>query len=516
MPLESSKKILLIILSVAGVIRLWGLGELGMGFFRDEAALGYNIYSMALTGKDEFAKSFPIIFRSFEVFFLPLYVYLSVPIVWVLGLSVFSTRLLSAIAGVVAVGGVYYLAGVLPAILLATSAWHIFFSRGTFEGNLALTVFLLGVCFWVKYLKDRKLKYLSISLLTTVISMYGYQSERLVVPLWWMCNLAIYKKDLPRKFVEWFKVLLFPVLLGLPLLFIWFSPAGLHRAQGVSLFSANANTSKSITNLVWKISAMYSHYFSPKNLFWEGDYDKQRSLLGLSVFYWWWIVGWVNGIILVFKNKVKDWWLVSWWILSPIPAALTPDTFHTYRSLMFYIPNTIIIGLGFRDLIRSKISKILFLFASVFSLVQLFSTYVYLTPMVRAKDWDQPFKETAAKVNSLLKTEKKIVWDRRISEPYIQYLFWSGYDPVKLQEVTKNLEFDYYGSVGEVRFSHLDKLYFEPINWGARKREVGTVFVVDAADTPESSIITDERLKIIDRISLPDGRRFFNIVKVIN
>ncbi len=41
-----NKKTLLILLAIAGVIRLWGLGELGMGFFRDEAALGYNIYSI--------------------------------------------------------------------------------------------------------------------------------------------------------------------------------------------------------------------------------------------------------------------------------------------------------------------------------------------------------------------------------------------------------------------------------------------------------------------------------------
>lgn len=507
---------LLIVLLLAGILRLWKLGEIGMGFFRDEAALGYNIYSMAITGKDEFAKTLPLIFRSFEVFFLPLYVYLSIPIMKLIGLSVFSTRLLSALAGIVTVGGVYYLAGGLSALILAIAPWSIFYGRGAFEGNLALCVFVIGVCFWKKYLISNKKFYLSLSIFLSVLSMYGYQSERLVVPLWWIANLVAYRKSLKFDLLSWSKLLVVPILFGLPLLYIWFSPAGLHRAAGVSLFSQNANTEKSVTNLVWKISAMYSHYFSPKNMFWLGDFDRERSLVGLSVFYWWWSIGWIVGIIKIVRSKNKSWWLLGWWMLGPIPAALTPDTFHTYRSLMFYIPNTIIIALGFEELLNNRIRKIMFAIACVVSLGTLFSSYVYLTPMMRAIDWDQPFKETTNKVLALQKTEKKIVWDRRISEPYIQYLFWSKYDPVILHAVTQKLNLDYYNDTREIRFTNLGNLYFKAVDWGAMKREVGTVYVVDAADTPESSIVTDDRLKILDRINLPDGRRIFNIVKVIN
>src|SRR3989344_5560905 len=95
--------IILILLFVLGVfLRLWNLDRIPLGFFRDEAALSYNAYSIWLTGRDEFGVLFPMVFRSFEVFFLPLYVYLSAPIIGVFGLSEFTSRLLSSLAGIVA------------------------------------------------------------------------------------------------------------------------------------------------------------------------------------------------------------------------------------------------------------------------------------------------------------------------------------------------------------------------------------------------------------------------------
>src|SRR5688572_21785335 len=143
------KKILFLIIILAAALRILWLGSIPSGFFRDEAAIGYNIYSIVKTGMDEYGLTYPLVFRSFEVFFLPLYFYLSTPIIWLLGLSEFATRLLSSISGIFAVYAAYLIAkeiwnekvGVLTAFILAITPWHIFYSRGTFEGNLALTLF---------------------------------------------------------------------------------------------------------------------------------------------------------------------------------------------------------------------------------------------------------------------------------------------------------------------------------------------------------------------------------------
>lgn len=143
-------KTILIVLLILGIaLRILWLGRIPSGFFRDEAALGYNAYSIWKTGRDEFGMKFPLVFRSFEVFFLPAYPYISAPIVGLLGLSEFSTRLLSSLAGISALIFIYLIAkeiwnkkvALFALLVLVISQWHIFYSRGAFEGNLALTFF---------------------------------------------------------------------------------------------------------------------------------------------------------------------------------------------------------------------------------------------------------------------------------------------------------------------------------------------------------------------------------------
>ena len=77
--------LLIIVLIVAATLRFWNLGTNPPGLTPDEAALGYNAYSILKTGRDEFGKSFPIIFKSFGDYKPGLYVYLDVPFVAALG-----------------------------------------------------------------------------------------------------------------------------------------------------------------------------------------------------------------------------------------------------------------------------------------------------------------------------------------------------------------------------------------------------------------------------------------------
>ncbi|PJC80059.1 hypothetical protein CO009_02840, partial [Candidatus Shapirobacteria bacterium CG_4_8_14_3_um_filter_35_11] len=56
------KLILIILLAVA--LRFWNINSLP-SLNPDEAALGYNAYSLLLTGKDEHGQAWPIHFKSF-------------------------------------------------------------------------------------------------------------------------------------------------------------------------------------------------------------------------------------------------------------------------------------------------------------------------------------------------------------------------------------------------------------------------------------------------------------------
>src|SRR3989304_8560257 len=73
----------------------------------DEAAFGYNAYSILKTGRDEFGAFLPLRLQSFNDFKLPLYSYLSIPFIAFGGLDIFSTRLLNKLIGILFVPLVY-------------------------------------------------------------------------------------------------------------------------------------------------------------------------------------------------------------------------------------------------------------------------------------------------------------------------------------------------------------------------------------------------------------------------
>src|SRR5260221_6964623 len=96
-----------IILIIRLVFRVYHLSTNPSGFFCDEAAIGYNAYTLLHTGVDEYGKSFPIFFQSFGDFKDPLQIYTTIPFIALFGLSELSTRLPSVMWGLMTIVGVY-------------------------------------------------------------------------------------------------------------------------------------------------------------------------------------------------------------------------------------------------------------------------------------------------------------------------------------------------------------------------------------------------------------------------
>ena len=95
-------KLLIAIILLAALLRFYKLSALP-ALNADEAAIGYNAYSLIQTGKDEHGNSWPIHFQSFNDFKPGLYFYLVIPFVAILGLSEIAVRFPSALLGVATV-----------------------------------------------------------------------------------------------------------------------------------------------------------------------------------------------------------------------------------------------------------------------------------------------------------------------------------------------------------------------------------------------------------------------------
>jgi len=244
-----------ILFILAFTIRFYQLNNPDHGFYLDEAAIGYNAYSILKTGKDEFGKSFPLLFRSFTDFKAPLYIYLTVLPIKILGLGIFSTRFISAFSGSIAVICIYFLLKLitknnrllsfLTALVLTIAPWHVFYSRGAWESNLSFLLLLGATLFCVYGFTTKRRLFFLLGSIFFVLSTYAYHGQRIVAPLIFGFYLFYYRKWLSEK--KKFLVFGFLVLglLTIPILAVSLTPGGQSRVKSLSIFSPQ-------TILPWK------------------------------------------------------------------------------------------------------------------------------------------------------------------------------------------------------------------------------------------------------------------------
>src|SRR4030042_6585632 len=101
--------LLFMTLILGGIFRMANLSTIPSGFHGDEAAAGYNAYSILVTKTDEYGEHFPLILKSFEDYKPALYSYIDIPFIAILGLTETATRLPSALFGTLTIPLLYYL-----------------------------------------------------------------------------------------------------------------------------------------------------------------------------------------------------------------------------------------------------------------------------------------------------------------------------------------------------------------------------------------------------------------------
>ena len=162
--------LLLLILALGLLLRLWEVGNVPPSPDWDEAALGYNAYSILLTGRDEYGQFMPLVLRSFDDYKPALYSYLIIPFIKIFDLNIISVRLPAIIFGVLAVFATYLLVkeilsiedkqgksnkyketlALLSAAFLSISPWHLQFSRIAFESSVAASFNIFSAFFFLK------------------------------------------------------------------------------------------------------------------------------------------------------------------------------------------------------------------------------------------------------------------------------------------------------------------------------------------------------------------------------
>jgi 4-amino-4-deoxy-L-arabinose transferase-like glycosyltransferase len=544
------KLVLLLAILLAIVTRFYKLGDAPKGLYLDEAAQGYNAYSILLTGKDEFGKSYPVTFRSFTDFKTPVYTYLIVPLIPVFGLTTFAIRFPSFFFSILTIPFLYLLLkrispikyaqtlSLLTTILLAISPWHIFFGRTAFECNVALFFLISGSYFF--YLSLEKPKFLILSAFILAVSISAYHAQRILVPLLGIILFTRHRKILLSESQRKFLLIsaITALLLITPTLLIINTPGVLARAAGLNIFSPDRLTSSGmipgmsglldtiINNRLYlslkEFASLYVAYFSPRNLFLLGDYDKRISYPELATFFVWQTPFYFWGLYKIIKDKnLKElrFFTLAFLFLSPLPAAVTRDPYSSIRSLPMVIPLLIIISLGmieFWNILKKPILKIpafvLITFLIIYSLGKLYSSVIILNEHYKAVEWNYGWQEVADVINNL-DPQIPVIVDTARQGPYIELAFFLKYDPVKFQkdnfEVTPD---EYYTKTQRRSTWNLGNTKVQQIDWGRDTADKNYLIGDNLAISDEQ--IKSHNLTLIKDILYPDKEVAFRIVKV--
>lgn len=542
----------IIILSL--VLRLYQLQNFP-ALNADEAAIGYNAYSLLQTGKDEHGNFWPIHFQSFNDYKPGLYFYIVLPFIALLGLNELAVKLPGAILGAGTVVAVWFLVKELfphrkwlpeiSALFLAVSPWHLHFSRGGWEVNAATFFLTSGLLFFLKGLRSARWLYLSALFFTA--SLYTYHTVRIVAPFL-IGGLVVWRREdlLPSSLKSTFiyqymrgnKHQLLSALVGLilliPLLVNVLGPAGISRFSGVGLLADEgpfwkANRQRSEHGNTREILALalhnrpvnygvafldnYLRHFSGEFLFMGGDEIQRNKVPDFGQLYVIQAPFLIFGFLAVARS-ISGWQpILLWLFLAPIPAALTFQSPHALRAQNMVIPLAIISALGllaFLDWLKEKVSKkTIFVVCCVLFVVLFwdFTRYLhqYYVHMAKTYPYSSQYgvKELADYIKANGNKFSKIIVTDRYDQPYILFLFYLKYPPDKFQEAHELTPRDQFG-FSTVR--SFDKYNFVSVNWN-EMRDLRSVLLVGA---PEE--ISDVDANIVKRIYFPGGQTAFEIV----
>lgn len=454
--------VLSLILALFLLTRIYHIQEIPSSLYWDEASIGYNAYSIIKTGHDEWGKFFPLHFRAFGEFKLPIYIYTVSLSEILLGNSVLAVRLPAVIFSLISLLFVYKLSleifkgnqiALLSALFFTISPWLFIFSRTGYEATAGLAFYLTGIYFFIaKYNKPWKL---FISITCFILSLYSYNSFLIITPLTLLILVPFSLENL-RKLIEirlWEFMLaaIFLVVSIVPII-RFFKYEGGVRYQQVRVQS------------VAQIPKNYLSHFSSNFLF-SGDNNPRSQMPGFGQLYYFDSIFILLGIIYILKSKQKRYYLaVVLALLGPIPASLTKESPHALRSLSAAPFLLIISALGANyliDITKKKLTLYILICLSLLLYGNYIVRFIKDYNIVSAKDWQYEYKKAFESYRINFNKYEHILVTDSGAQPYIFSLYYLNYDP---NIYLSTLAYNSYDKWGFSKVRSFGNFIFGPIS----------------------------------------------------
>lgn len=471
------------ILLFAAIVRLWSLPNIPSGFHADEAAFGYNAYSLLHTGKDEYGKILPLTLKSFGDYKGAVYAYLTVPFVAIFGLTPFAVRLPTAIFGILFVLLSYLVTkqltknnslSIIVAALVSISPISILLSRVQSDPLVSIVFILLSFYFFLLWLNKSSKLLLLPSVFFLLISLYTYASPRIFVPVLIFFIFIFFKIELlQKKLMKVFVISMLIVFLADGMLFLGHNDQRFNqltifnnpsvilpmeeqiREEGFSSALVARIFHNKVTAHISFILSNYFSYVSYNFLFAKGGLPDRERLPDTGLMYPIELPFLILGVYFALSTR-KKWglFLLSWIILTPLLLAFASDESpNVHRFFFAILPMEIFVGYGlFEVFYRLRKYKLFFMGTLIVAVALFLFSFLYFLDELFIHQpihhpWYRGFAYKAL-VTEIFKTQsnyKRVVVTKSLSSPYIYFLFYEKYDPTLYQKEGSPRDLDYTG-----------------------------------------------------------------------
>lgn len=396
---------ILIVVILAFFLRVYSVNRLPPGLYDDEAALGYNAYSLLTHGTDEYGVSFPLWFKSFGDYKLPGYIYADIIPIAVFGKNAFAVRFPSVMFGALTPLFLFlFLQNILSlesetlkdkfrnvplisAFIIAITPWHLQFSRGAYESVVSVCLYMIGCwqfTLFYRY-KSKKILYLVVSLFFITLASYTYHTFRILTPI---TILIMFYFLFIKKFIDGKNIIyitLYTIILNLPLLLFTLGSHGYTRFSQTTTFTQQALPASLIQSSIQSFISFpfiyiknFLSFFSLQELFTQAsDNVRFYSSSEFGFLFRWQLPFLIAGLMVVLREKSKIIKKITLSLLIIVPAAVaiatSPNALH---ALLLIIPFSIVIAVGIVNIFRHKefLTKIFLTGIIIFGV---FETFLY-------------------------------------------------------------------------------------------------------------------------------------------
>lgn len=527
--MKSKSIFLLVVISlVALFLRFFKLGEIPNGLYQDETAIGYNAYSLLLTGRDEHNAAYPFYFKSFGDWKLPVYIYLTAGSVRLFGLNEFSVRFPSALFGVLSVIVLYFYIraimknptlALLTSGLLAINPWHVFYSRATFEVSVALFFFLVGALFLDLSLNNRKKGALIVSALSFLIAFWSYNLTRVLSPMLFILLILQYRKHLNYlSKIEIGLTLAFSSIILLPFFISLGQSGGATSAAGTLIHSSASVQARLLefrSYLIelpapfvkllfnkwaltgWQYVTNIASYLSVPFFFLTGSDHGNHGIGTNGLFYLFELPFLLIGVFSLIRQKLPwSFHFFIWAIATVAVASLTRESPHATRSFFLTIPVEAMVAWGlltalsyWRSSKKTPASYVLAMAlcaASIWNIAYYYTSYFIRFPIAYAPSWRSADKSLSLFIGEVERDYEKVVFDKKAGFMYTSLLFYTSFSPKQYQETAKYAPDDSEGFSDLLSFG---KYEFREINWSKDLNSHTLIIATPDQIPPEGTLL---------------------------